>query len=66
MDELNMDDLNLTAFAAAEPAGANENFGLDLSLFGEEGANLLDTEQLKEINKKLPKWSIEPPSKYKK
>lgn len=39
----------------------------DFSMFiGDEGANVLSTEQLKEINKKLPKWSIEPPSKYKK
>lgn len=41
--------------------------GFDFSMFiGDEGANVLSTEQLKEINKKLPKWSIEPPAKYKK
>lgn len=44
-----------------------ENVGLDLSMFmTEDGAQMLSTEQLKEISKKLPKWSIEPPSKYKK
>lgn len=41
--------------------------GIDVSMFiTDEGANMLSTEQLNEINKKLPKWSIEPPSKYKK
>lgn len=48
----------------------DENVGedmLDISMFiTEEGANMLSSEQLDEINKKLPKWSIEPPSKYKK
>ncbi len=40
---------------------------LDISMFiTDEGANMLSTEQLNEINKQLPKWSIEPPSKYKK
>lgn len=39
--------------------------GLDLAMFGDEGAEILSTEQLKEINKKLPKWNIEPPTKYK-
>lgn len=40
--------------------------GLDFTMFiGDEGANILSTEQLKDINKKLPKWNIEPPSKYK-
>lgn len=40
--------------------------GIDLSDFGfgEDGAQMLSNEKLKEINKKLPKWSIEPPSKY--
>lgn len=63
-----MDELNLEAMGGAQTdsAEATENFGLDLSLFGDEGANVLSTEQLKEINKKLPKWSIEPPSKYRK
>ena len=40
--------------------------GIDLSDFGfgEDGAQMLSSEKLKEINKKLPKWSIEPPAKY--
>ena len=40
--------------------------GLDLSDFGfgDDGAQMLSNEKLKEINKKLPKWSIEPPAKY--
>ncbi len=38
----------------------------DFSMFiGEEGANVLSTEQLNELKKKLPKWSIMPPAKYK-
>lgn len=38
----------------------------DFTMFiGDEGANVLSTEQLKELKKKLPKWSIMPPSKYK-
>lgn len=42
--------------------------GIDLSDFGfgEDGAQMLSSEKLKEINKKLPKWSIEPPAKYNK
>ena len=51
----------------AENKKEEANVGLDLSMFmTEDGAKMLSTEQLKEINKKLPKWSIEPPSKYKK
>ena len=47
-------------------AGVGEDM-LDISMFiTDEGANMLSTEQLNEINKMLPKWSIEPPSKYKK
>ena len=40
--------------------------GIDLSDFGfgDDGAQMLSSEKLKEINKKLPKWSIEPPAKY--
>lgn len=40
--------------------------GIDLSDFGfgDDGAQMLSNEKLKEINKKLPKWSIEPPAKY--
>ncbi|MDE6474167.1 MAG: hypothetical protein K2L70_03630 [Clostridia bacterium] len=38
----------------------------DFTMFiGDEGANVLSTEQLKEIKKKLPNWSIMPPAKYK-
>lgn len=38
----------------------------DFTMFiGEEGANVLSTEQLSELKKKLPKWSIMPPAKYK-
>ncbi len=45
----------------------NQDDAFDFTMFlGDEGANVLSTEQLKEINKKLPKWSIEPPAKYKK
>lgn len=42
--------------------------GIDLSDFGfgDDGATMLSSEKLKEINKKLPKWSIEPPAKYNK
>ena len=58
-----MDEKNIKTENKADEA---DSFGLDLSLFGDEGANVLSTEQLKEINKKLPKWRIEPPSKYKK
>ncbi len=37
----------------------------DFTMFiGDEGANVLSTEQLKELKKKLPKWSIMPPAKY--
>ena len=40
--------------------------GYDFSMvIGDEGAHVLSTEQLKEIKKKLPKWDILPPSKYK-
>lgn len=43
-----------------------EKVDIDFSMFiGDEGANVLSTEQLKEIKKKLPKWSIMPPSKSK-
>lgn len=41
-----------------------DDIGLDLDLAG-FGSDTLSTEQLKEVNKKLPKWNIEPPSKYK-
>ena len=44
----------------------NEDADFDFSAFGDEGAQVLSTEQLNEIKKKLPKWSIIPPSKYKK
>ena len=38
----------------------------DFTMFiGDEGANVPSTEQLKELKKKLPKWSIMPPAKYK-
>lgn len=39
---------------------------LDLEFFPSEGATVLSTDQLKEINKKLPKWDILPPDKYNK
>lgn len=43
------------------------DMGLDFEGFlGEEGAFLTPPDQLVEANKKLPKWDIEPPSKYKK
>ena len=44
----------------------NDDINLDmLSMFmGEDGAQILSTEDLKEINKKLPKWNIKPPQKY--
>lgn len=39
--------------------------GFDFTMFiGDEGANVLSTEQLNELKKKLPKWSIMPPAKY--
>ena len=47
-----MDEKNIKTENKADEA---DSFGLDLSLFGDEGANVLSTEQLKEINKKLPK-----------
>ena len=31
---------------------------------GEDGAQILSNDDLKEINKKLPKWNIKPPAKY--
>ena len=44
-----------------------EESEFDFEMFiGEEGLNVLSTEQLKEINKNLPKWNIVPPSKYRK
>lgn len=50
----------------AEKDKKQQDDGLDFAMFlGEEGANILSSEQLKEINKKLPDWNIEPPSKYK-
>lgn len=53
--------------AENEKQEQNQDDGFDFTMFlGDEGANVLSTEQLKEINKKLPKWSIEPPAKYKK
>lgn len=30
----------------------------------DDGAQVLSNDQLKEINKKLPKWNIKPPAKY--
>lgn len=44
----------------------NDDMDFDFSGFGDEGAQVLSTEQLNEIKKKLPKWSIVPPAKYKK
>ena len=51
----------------ADNQNKNQNdLDLDIDLaIGSEGAQVLSTEQLKEIKKKLPKWSILPPSKYK-
>ena len=44
----------------------NDDMDLDIALaIGEEGAQVLSTEQLKEIKKKLPKWNIMPPVNYK-
>ena len=58
-----MDDKKKTEANEAVDTGLD----IDVSMFiTEEGANMLSTEQLNEINKVLPKWSIEPPSKYKK
>lgn len=39
---------------------------LDFSMFtgGEAGYQVLTDEKLKEINKKLPAWNLEPPAKY--
>ena len=43
-----------------------ESEEFDFTMFiGDEGANVLSSDQLKELNKKLPDWSIEPPAKYK-
>lgn len=44
----------------------SEEADFDFSVFGDDGAQVLSTEQLNEIKKKLPKWSIVPPAKYKK
>lgn len=45
----------------------NDDLELDFAMFiDDEGAHMLSTEQLNEIKKKLPKWDIEPPSKYRK
>lgn len=36
-------------------------FNFEMFLDGDNGAKMLSDESLKEINKKLPKWSIKPP-----
>lgn len=44
----------------------DEEKEFDFTMFiGDEGANVLSTEQLKELKKKLPSWNITPPAKYK-
>lgn len=42
-----------------------ESNDIDVSMFiTEDGANVLSSDQLKELNKKLPKWNIKPPARY--
>lgn len=44
-----------------------EQEGFDFAMFiGDEGANVLSSEQLETVKKQLPKWNITPPPKYKK
>ena len=44
------------------------NGEIDLEMLGmfmgEDGAQILSSDDLNEINKKLPKWNIKPPAKY--
>lgn len=43
--------------------GLDEDF-IKMFSMGEDGAQIFTKDQLKEINKHLPKWSIRPPVKY--
>ena len=51
-----------------EDKKTNQDGEFDLEMLGmfmgEDGAQILSTDDLKEINKKLPKWNIKPPAKY--
>lgn len=52
--------------AEKEKKTKEEEKDFDFTMFiGDEGANVLSSEQLKELKKKLPNWSIMPPAKYK-
>lgn len=39
-------------------------FNFEMFLDGDNGAQILSNDDLKELNKKLPKWNIKPPAKY--
>ena len=39
-------------------------FNFEMFLNGDNGAQILSNDDLKEINKKLPKWNIKPPEKH--
>lgn len=44
--------------------GLDEEFISGMFSMGEDGAQIFTKDQLKEINKHLPSWSIRPPVKY--